>query len=144
MFPLIVLGLILFIAGIVSVIIRSSIIRKLKQKRFYCFYCGYDITFSSKEGSLLCNSCGNKAVFCNLCSKNVNPNEQIAIIKPCNHIFHKNELLDFVEEENHCPKCKGDLEYDIKNEKLICHTCRLKYGIKDDIPIMLIDEADKF
>jgi hypothetical protein len=43
-----------------------------------------------------------------------------------------------------CPKCKGDLEYDQKNAKLICHACRLKYDIKDDIPIMLIDQAEKF
>ncbi|MBI4550966.1 MAG: Trm112 family protein [Candidatus Latescibacteria bacterium] len=43
-----------------------------------------------------------------------------------------------------CPQCKGDLEYDRGNEKLICHKCRLKYSIKDDIPIMLIDEAEKF
>ncbi len=43
-----------------------------------------------------------------------------------------------------CPKCKGDLEYDRENDKLICNACRLKYEIKDDIPIMLIDEAEKF
>ena len=50
------------------------------------------------------------------------------------------ELLDILA----CPKCKGDLEYDTKAEKLICHACRLKYDIKDDIPIMLIEEAKKF
>ena len=44
-----------------------------------------------------------------------------------------------------CPKCKGDLEYDKKNEKLICNKCRLRYGIIDGtIPNMLIDEAEKF
>ena len=52
----------------------------------------------------------------------------------------KQELLDILA----CPKCKGNLEYDKENNKLICHTCRLKYAIKDDIPIMLIDEAEKF
>ena len=50
------------------------------------------------------------------------------------------ELLDILA----CPKCKGDLEYDTKNDQLICNACRLKYNIKDDIPIMLIDEAEKF
>ncbi|KPJ60808.1 MAG: tetraacyldisaccharide 4'-kinase [Latescibacteria bacterium DG_63] len=43
-----------------------------------------------------------------------------------------------------CPKCKGELEYDRDNEKLICHACKLRYDIKDDIPIMLIEEAEKF
>ena len=50
------------------------------------------------------------------------------------------ELLDILA----CPKCKGDLDYDRKAEKLICQACRLKYAIRDDIPIMLIDEAEPF
>ncbi len=50
------------------------------------------------------------------------------------------ELLDILA----CPKCKGDLEYDKENQKLSCQNCRLKYEIKDDIPIMLIDEAEQF
>jgi uncharacterized protein len=40
-----------------------------------------------------------------------------------------------------CPKCKGELEYRAGESSLICHTCKLRYPVKDDIPIMLIDEA---
>jgi len=40
-----------------------------------------------------------------------------------------------------CPKCKGDLVLTEQGDGLICYACRLKYEIKDDIPIMLIDEA---
>ncbi|HMK33841.1 MAG TPA: Trm112 family protein [Desulfomonilaceae bacterium] len=40
-----------------------------------------------------------------------------------------------------CPKCKGDLVLTEAGDGLICNACRLKYEIKDDIPIMLIDEA---
>ena len=43
-----------------------------------------------------------------------------------------------------CPKCKGDLHYDEANQKLICESCRLKYPVKDDIPVMLIDEAEDY
>jgi uncharacterized protein YbaR (Trm112 family) len=43
-----------------------------------------------------------------------------------------------------CPKCKNELEYDREDSRLICHSCRLKYEIRDDIPIMLIDEAESF
>jgi uncharacterized protein len=43
-----------------------------------------------------------------------------------------------------CPQCKGDLEYDRANNKLICQSCRLRYSVEDDIPIMLINEAEKF
>jgi uncharacterized protein YbaR (Trm112 family) len=40
-----------------------------------------------------------------------------------------------------CPKCKGKLEYREAESSLICHTDSLRYPIRDDIPIMLIDEA---
>ena len=43
-----------------------------------------------------------------------------------------------------CPACKGNLEYDQKNQKLICLSCRLKYKIEDEIPIMLVEEAEKY
>jgi uncharacterized protein YbaR (Trm112 family) len=49
-------------------------------------------------------------------------------------------LLDILA----CPKCKGDLEYDSADKKLICGQCRLKYRVENDIPVMLIDEAEKY
>ena len=47
------------------------------------------------------------------------------------------ELLDILA----CPKCKGDIHLNEKEDGLICDSCRLLYEIKDDIPIMLIEEA---
>jgi uncharacterized protein YbaR (Trm112 family) len=43
-----------------------------------------------------------------------------------------------------CPKCKGDLDYRPAEAVLVCNTCRLRYPVRDDIPIMLIDEASPF
>lgn len=40
-----------------------------------------------------------------------------------------------------CPKCKGELEYRADEPSLVCSACRLKYPVRDDIPIMLVDEA---
>ena len=40
-----------------------------------------------------------------------------------------------------CPKCKGDLQYSEPQSTLDCPRCRLRYPVRDDIPIMLIDEA---
>ncbi|HVX39388.1 MAG TPA: Trm112 family protein [Gemmatimonadaceae bacterium] len=40
-----------------------------------------------------------------------------------------------------CPKCKGELEYREAESSLVCHACRLRYEVRDGIPIMLIDEA---
>lgn len=40
-----------------------------------------------------------------------------------------------------CPKCKSALEYRESEQSLICRKCKLRYAVRDDIPIMLIDEA---
>jgi uncharacterized protein len=47
------------------------------------------------------------------------------------------ELLDILA----CPKCKGDLVLTAQKDGLACNNCKLLYEIKDDIPIMLIEEA---
>jgi len=49
------------------------------------------------------------------------------------------ELLDILV----CPLCKGEIYLNAAEDGLICDTCKLLYEIKDDIPIMLIDEAKK-
>jgi uncharacterized protein YbaR (Trm112 family) len=40
-----------------------------------------------------------------------------------------------------CPACKGDVEYDVKNEKINCIDCRKSYPVREGIPIMLIEES---
>jgi uncharacterized protein YbaR (Trm112 family) len=43
-----------------------------------------------------------------------------------------------------CPECKGDLVYDAAASTLTCNACRLRYRIEDGIPVMLVEEAEKF
>lgn len=49
------------------------------------------------------------------------------------------DLLDILA----CPKCKGPVRLTDGQDGLICDNCKLLYEIRDDIPIMLIDEAKK-
>ena len=48
------------------------------------------------------------------------------------------ELLDILV----CPKCKGEVRLTVDEGGLACEQCRLLYEIRDDIPIMLIEEAE--
>ncbi|MGH8014361.1 MAG: Trm112 family protein [Candidatus Binataceae bacterium] len=48
------------------------------------------------------------------------------------------ELLDILA----CPKCKGELRLTDQEDGLVCEACKLRYPIREDIPIMLIDEAE--
>ncbi|MBV5317788.1 MAG: Trm112 family protein [Desulfobulbaceae bacterium] len=49
----------------------------------------------------------------------------------------KKELLDILA----CPQCKGPVELNAAQNAIVCRTCRLLFEIRNDIPIMLIDEA---
>ena len=40
-----------------------------------------------------------------------------------------------------CPKCKGELEFREEERRILCRACGLAYRIEDDIPVMIIDEA---
>lgn len=46
------------------------------------------------------------------------------------------ELLDILA----CPACKADVK--LEGEKIVCTKCGRRYPIRNDIPIMLIDEAE--
>ena len=47
------------------------------------------------------------------------------------------ELLDILV----CPKCKGDIFLTEGGDGLVCKSCKLMYPVREDIPVMLIDEA---
>ena len=47
------------------------------------------------------------------------------------------KLLDILA----CPACKGQLDFRKANAELVCAPCRLAYPVRDDIPIMLEEEA---
>ena len=49
------------------------------------------------------------------------------------------KLLDILV----CPVCKSGLHYRKAEQELVCKPCRLAFQIKDDIPVMLEDEARK-
>jgi uncharacterized protein YbaR (Trm112 family) len=47
------------------------------------------------------------------------------------------DLLDILV----CPQCKGPVRLTEAADGLVCEKCRLIYEIRDEIPVMLIDEA---
>lgn len=40
-----------------------------------------------------------------------------------------------------CPACRGEVE--LKSEKIVCLKCGRRYPVKNGIPVMLVDEAEK-
>jgi uncharacterized protein YbaR (Trm112 family) len=43
-----------------------------------------------------------------------------------------------------CPNCHGEVEYLPSEQVIVCRgECKYRYPVRDDIPVMLIDEAEK-
>jgi len=43
-----------------------------------------------------------------------------------------------------CPKCKQPVELAEDGQSISCSACRLKFPVRDEIPVMLLDEAEEF
>ena len=50
----------------------------------------------------------------------------------------RSDLLDLLA----CPKCKGPVSLDGESIFIVCDACKLHFPVRDDIPVMLIDEAE--
>ena len=40
-----------------------------------------------------------------------------------------------------CPNCRGDLRVDDAANELVCVSCQFAYPVRDDIPVLLVDDA---
>jgi len=49
------------------------------------------------------------------------------------------ELLEILV----CPNDRGEIDYFESEQVIVCRTCGYRYPVRDDIPVMLIDEAEK-
>ena len=49
------------------------------------------------------------------------------------------ELLEILV----CPNDRGEIDYLEDQQVIVCRTCGYRYPIRDDIPVMLVDEAEK-
>ncbi len=85
---------------------------------------------------LTCSTfCGSKVVISNECERSF----WMVTTTYKEDPMIKKELLDILA----CPKCKKAVKLNKDENGLVCDKCQLIYEIRDDIPIMLIDEARK-
>jgi uncharacterized protein YbaR (Trm112 family) len=51
------------------------------------------------------------------------------------------EKIDQYLEILVCPICKEKLEYNEDKKSFLCNNCEVLFGIKEDIPVLLVSEA---
>ena len=49
------------------------------------------------------------------------------------------DLLDILA----CPNCRGEVDYRQEEQIIACRKCGYRYPVRDGIPVMLIEEAEK-
>jgi uncharacterized protein len=42
-----------------------------------------------------------------------------------------------------CPNCRGEVDYKESEQVIECRNCHYRYPVRDDIPVMLVEEAEK-
>lgn len=52
----------------------------------------------------------------------------------------RSELMEILA----CPKCKQPVALAEDGQSISCQSCRLRFPVRDDIPVMLLDEAEEF
>ena len=52
----------------------------------------------------------------------------------------RQELMEILA----CPKCKQSVELAEDENSITCAACRLRYPVRDEIPVMLLDEAEEY
>jgi uncharacterized protein YbaR (Trm112 family) len=56
-------------------------------------------------------------------------------------MMNRVELDDWLLEIIVCPNCRADLRVDDAASELVCTGCGLAYPVRDNIPVLLVDEA---
>jgi len=86
----------------------TEAIKKPEQKK-QCLYCEADLVDVEDEGPIVCLNCGKKAPYCEVCKNIITAGEKITQVKSCNHVFHKNHILEWIKIKGTCPICKNQI-----------------------------------
>ena len=82
---------------------------KEQKRKLQCLYCEAILVEVEDEGPIVCLNCGKKAPYCEVCKNIIVEGEKVVQTKPCNHIFHKNHILEWIKVKGTCPICKEQI-----------------------------------
>jgi hypothetical protein len=77
-----------------------------KNRIYSCIYCDTEYNKLLYGVPTTCQNCGKESPFCDICSEYIYAGKPVYQLQDCGHIFHKKELIIYLENEEKCPKCK--------------------------------------
>ncbi|NPD88603.1 MAG: hypothetical protein HGN29_07755 [Asgard group archaeon] len=76
---------------------------------YSCLFCNHEYENRIFGAPTICQKCGKESPFCDICYEYIFAGKPVYQIQNCGHIFHKTDLLDYLENEETCPKCKQEI-----------------------------------
>ena len=86
---------------------------------FICLYCGADLGDVPKTKIFECPTCRAIIPKCGICEYYIFGNEAHYETEPCNHLFHKECIYEWLGKDETCPICKEPikkLDFDISDK----------------------------
>ena len=109
-FPILPVWIYFFIEARKGIKLKRQRKKQKARMRLLCYHCGKEIEMLT-AGKSVCMHCGELVHFCDLCQKHILFDDETMQIEPCGHLFHKEELLEWSEKNNICPKCSVKIEF---------------------------------
>ena len=80
-----------------------------KQQEVRCFKCQGELATTGREGPLICDNCGSKVPICDICKNLIIAGQKIMQVKGCEHLFHKEHIIEWINARGTCPLCKENI-----------------------------------
>ena len=83
---------------------------EIKNLVLSCVFCRDSFEKVQPDEIINCSKCGSKIPICPMCKDNVYHEDQVYQSKPCEHLFHKICLYEWLAENQKCPICDEEIK----------------------------------
>ena len=80
-------------------------VQKDKEKNI-CLFCKNKIEKTDDQDLGVCSSCGKQSPLCEICKNPMTSDQQLLQAETCEHIYHKEHILEWLKIKETCPVCK--------------------------------------
>jgi len=76
------------------------------KERDICLFCKNKIEKTEDQELGICSNCGKQSPLCEICKNPMTSDQSLLQVEKCEHIFHKDHILEWIKIKGTCPICK--------------------------------------
>ncbi|MBY9001153.1 MAG: hypothetical protein KGD64_09580, partial [Candidatus Heimdallarchaeota archaeon] len=90
---------------------KPTILQSQTKKEMKCLFCEseFKIDIDQENRHANCPNCDEKIPICEICRSHLTLGEKIVQSSTCNHVYHKDHILEWIKIKSNCPVCKEPL-----------------------------------